>query len=138
MVCGSVFFYDVMCCCCCCWCGGFLVWAGFCYWYVSQRFLISGQKTKESQIMESLNNVKQNALYEYEWMGIGIWMSSIYLLNHCRYFAMVFNFIFIWLCSYNKNRYDRAMPKNWFYFWWRAYNIFWVHTLSRKFFFSFF
>ncbi len=46
--------------------GGFLVWAGFCYWYVSQRFLISGQKTKESQIMESLNNVKQNALYEYE------------------------------------------------------------------------
>lgn len=27
--------------------------------------------------MESLNNVKQNALHEYEWMGIGIWMSSI-------------------------------------------------------------
>lgn len=41
-----------------------------------------------------------------EWKSVYEWVP--YLLNHCRYFAMVFNFIFIWLYFYS---YDRAMPK---------------------------
>lgn len=96
MVCGSGFFFilydDVL----------LLMVVVVDFWFgrafvigtVSQRFLISGQKTKESQIMESLNNVKQNALYEWmnEWESVYEWVP--YLLNHCRYFRDGFQFYF--------------------------------------------